>query len=373
MKKPKIKKLKTSRRFRKPKLPGKPQLKRPVIKRTKTPEEKVSEAISNAPRITNETVAGHREEVLSSARKYIYPLQHSKHRVVRISVGLFIAVVVVFFVAIGLALYKFQNTSTFIYDVTRIIPLPVAKAGNSWVSYESYLFELRRNMHYYKTQQAANFDTPDGKGQLARLKGQAMSQVVQDAYVKQLAKEQGVSVSNQAVTNQLNLVRSQNRLGSNDRVFKDVLDEFWGWSESDFRRALKQQLLQQAVVTKLDTAANAKAESALQQVRGGEDFAAVAAQQSDDASTKGSGGQYPNPIAVGSRELSPTITDALFRLQPGGISDIINTGYTLEILKVIDRTDNTLRAAHIQFTLADINDYVKPQQTKHPSRQFIRF
>ena len=59
----------------------------------------------------------------------------------------------------------FQSTSGFIYDVSLVVPFPVAKAGPNWVSYESYLFELRRNMHYYQTQQQANmgsffFTTP---------------------------------------------------------------------------------------------------------------------------------------------------------------------------------------------------------------------
>jgi hypothetical protein len=72
-------------------------LKKP-FKRRKAPEERVTEAFANVPRITNETVAEHREEVLSTARKYIYPLRHSKHRVVRISISLFVIVVVAFFI-----------------------------------------------------------------------------------------------------------------------------------------------------------------------------------------------------------------------------------------------------------------------------------
>src|SRR5487761_1741013 len=163
MKKPKIKKTKLS----------KPRSR--LFKRATTVEERVSEAISNVPRITNDTVADHREDVLSSARKYIYPLQHSKHRVVRISVSLLVLVVISFFAICALDLYKFQGTSGFIYDVSSIIPFPVAKTGNTWISYESYLFELRRNMHYYTSQQQANFASKDGKTQLARLKEQALN------------------------------------------------------------------------------------------------------------------------------------------------------------------------------------------------------
>ena len=240
----------------------------PGGQRFRTTEERMTDALSNVPRITNDTVADHREEVLSSARKYIYPLQHSKHHVVRISLSLFALVVVSFFAVCGLSLYKFQSTSAFMYDVTRIIPFPVAKVGSSWVGYESYLFELRRNMHYYQTQQQTNFASKDGRSQLARLKQQAMAQVVHDTYIKQLASRNDVSVSDQAVTNQLDLVRSENRLGNSDRVFREVLNEFWGWKETDFRRELKQQLLEQAVVTKLDTAAQSRA-AARRDARGG--------------------------------------------------------------------------------------------------------
>ncbi|HVX57921.1 MAG TPA: SurA N-terminal domain-containing protein [Candidatus Saccharimonadales bacterium] len=362
-----MKKPKTTKLLKKPKLPP-VKLRRPA----KTAEEKVSEALSDVPRITNETLGEHREEMLSSARKYIYPLQHSKHHVVRISISLFIAVVLIFFGACALSLYKLQSTGGFIYDVTRIVPFPVAKAGKSWVSYESYLFELRRNMHYYRTQQNANFSSKSGQSQLARLKQQAMSEVVQDAYVKQLANQHHVSVSNQEVTNEINLLRAQNRLGNSDRVFRDVLNEFWGWNEADFRRSLKEELLQQAVVAKLDTAANARAQSALNQLAGGADFATVAQQMSDDAGTKGNGGRYPEAITPNDANISPAVTAELFKLQPNQVSTIINTGYTLEIVKVLDKSGNSLHAAHIQFNLKPITTYTAPLQAKEPPHKYIK-
>jgi parvulin-like peptidyl-prolyl isomerase len=369
MKKPKkIKKLKV------PKLP-KPNLSLELLplRRTKSAEEKVSDALSNVPRITNDTVIDHREEVLSSARKYIYPLKHSKQLVVRNSLWLLALVIVGFLAISGLELYKLQTTSTFMYDVTRVVPVPVAKAGNNWVSYESYLFELRRNIHYYQSQQQANFSTKDGKAQLTRLKQQAMSQVIQDAYIKQLAAQNHVSVSNQSVDNQVTLVRSQNRLGNSDRVFKEVLSEFWGWDETDFKRELKQQLLQQAVVVKLDTATTARAQAALKQLQNGTDFGTLAGQISDDLTTKGAAGQYGSTVTINDNQLSPVVTAELFKLKAGQISGIVNTGYTLETLKVISNSGGSITAAHIQFNLAPIANYVKPLQAKHPSRQYIKF
>lgn len=342
------------------------------LRRRKTAEQKVDEAISNVPRITNETVSDHREEVLSSARKYIYPLQHSKHKIVRISLAIFGVVVVGFLILTTLSLYKFQSTGGFVYDVTRVLPYPVAKAGSSWVGYESYLFELRRNMHYYATQQQSNFSTKDGKDQLKLLKAQAMSLVVEDAYVKQLAKQNEVTVSDKQVDQQIELLRSQNRLGNNERVFKDVLSQYWGWSEADFKRELKQQLLKQAVVTKLDTQANDKAAKALAAIKSGQDFGQVAAQYSNDVSTKGSGGQYPNAIASNDRNISPAITAELAKLKVGETSGIINTGYTLEIVKLTEKTGDTVKAAHIQVNLNDISKYSGKLQKQKPVKYFIK-
>ncbi len=335
-------------------------------------EERASEALADVPRITNETVAEHREEVLSSARKYIYPLQHSKRRVVAVSLSLLGAAIIIFLVYCGLALYKFQSTSGFIYDVTRVIPFPVAKAGPSWISYESYLFELRRNMHYYETQQKVNFGDASGKRALRRYKAQALQRVTDDAFVKRLAAQHQVSVSSQEVDTEVALLKQQNRLGSNNQVFETVLSEFWGWDVNDFKRELSQQLLAQRVVAKLDTVTQARAKLALAQLQGGADFATLAGQASDDTATKGNGGQYTSLISRSDRDIPPQVSSELFKLKPGQTSGIIDTGYTLEIIQLLDMQGSKAHAAHIQFNFQSINSYIGPLEAKQRPHDFIK-
>ena len=348
-------------------------IKRPFKRRPKA-EERVIEALSDVPRITNETVAEHREEVLGSARKYIYPLQHSKRRIVAISAWLLVAAVVVFLVYTSLALYKFQSTDGFIYDVTRVVPFPVAKADKSWVSYESYLFELRRVLHYYETQQKGqvNFATSSGKQALTHYKQQAMDRVVADAYVKKLAVEHHVKVSDKEVDAEIVILKQQNRLGSSDKMFATVLQEFWGWSINDFKRELKQELLQQKVVATLDTATNSRATAALKQLQAGADFATVAGQVSDDPATKANGGQYAGLVNPNDGDIPPQVSNELFKLQPGQVSGVIDAGYTLEIVKVLDKQGNKVHAAHIQFDYQDISTYTKPLQDKSPAHHYIK-
>jgi len=337
----------------------------------KEPEKSLEQAIQGIPRITNETVAEHREEVLSSARKYIYPLQHSAHRVVLISSSLLIMVVVVFFTYCMLSLYKFHSSSTFIYRVTQVIPFPIAKAGSRYVAYENYLFELRHYIHYYQTQQRVDFSSDSGKQQLEEFRKRAMDRVVDDAYVKELAEEHKIKVTDRELDDAIRLVRNQNRLGSNDQVFEDVLKEFWGWSVSDFKRELKQQMLTQKVVSTLDTDTHKRANDVFQQLKGGADFAALAKQYSDDTATKDNGGDYGFSISQSDRDLPPQVIDALFRLKPGETSDVINTGTSLEIIKLNEASGGKVRASHIMFTFKPVDTYIGPLKNKDKPHLFI--
>ncbi|HET7639112.1 MAG TPA: SurA N-terminal domain-containing protein [Ktedonobacteraceae bacterium] len=345
--------------------------KRPRRKKKAEPE-KLDQAIQSIPRITNETVAEHREEVLSSARKYIYPLKHSAHKVVIISTSLFAIALVTFFTYCLLAVYKFHSTSTFIYRISQVIPFPVAKAGSHYISYESYLFELRHYMHYYETQQKVDFSSESGKQQLADFQKQALDSVVTEAYVKQLAKQNGVSVSDKDLNDAIALVRSQNRLGSSDQVFEDVLKEFWGWSVADFKRELKQEMLAQKVVATLDTDTQGRARQALDQLKGGADFASVAKQFSDDVVTKENGGSYGISIDKSDRDLPPQVIDVLFKLKPGETSDIVTTATGLEILQLKDVDGNKVHAAHIMFNFKPISTYTDPLHAKQKPHNFIK-
>jgi hypothetical protein len=337
----------------------------------KEPEKSLEEAISNIPRITNETVAEHREEVLSSARKYIYPLQHSLHRVVLISSVIFVILMVTFFSYCLLALYRFDSTSTFIYRVTQVIPFPIAKSGPYLVAYENYLFELRHYMHYYQTQQKVDFNGIRGQQQLAAFRKVALQSVVNEAYIKKLADQNKIAVSDQELENEITLLRGQNRLGSSEAVFRDVLKEFWGWSLDDFKRELASQMLAQKVVSVLDRDTHSRAQNVLAQLSNGGTFADLSKQFSEDLGTKTNGGDYGVAIDKTNRDLPPQVVDELFKLQPGQSSGIVETPQGLEILNVRERDGNTVRASHMYFAFKSINTYIDPLKNKDKPKTFI--
>lgn len=343
----------------------------PVPKRFKRVrgEERIHEAFQNIPRITNETVAEHREDVLRGARKYKYPLQHSKHTIVVMSTTLLILAVVGFFLYTGLALYKFQSSSAFIYRITQVLPFPVARAGSHFVAYENYLFELRRFEHYYRTQQRVNFSTEDGKRQLERYKPAAMHEVVQAAYVKQLAAKNHVRVTSGEVNAEMQALQAQNQ--SSEQELADVTNNFFGWSLSDLRREISQELLADKVASAMDTAAHAKAQAALAAVQAGGDFTGMVATYSD-AADKANAGQYADQsISEASTDIPPAVVRALEKLQVGQVSGVIEAGKTLEIVKLTGAANGKMQAAHISINLTPIDTFIAQYQRAHPVHHYI--
>lgn len=344
------------------------KVKHKIKNRNKTPLE-TGEPVK---RVTNKTLTDHREEIIGSARKYIYPLQHSKHRIVIISISLAITVLVLFVGYSTLALYKFKSSSTFIYKVTQIIPFPVARTGSEFIAYENYLFELRRYVHYYENQGQLNFDDPANIEQLNRFKSDALNKIINDAYIKKLAKQKNISVSDKEVEDQITVLRNQNRLGDDQAVFEDVLADYWGWSLNDFRRSLRQELLTQKVLANLDTDTQGRADAALKELKSGADFAEVAKKYSDDTTTKASGGEFGFPVERSSKVVNSKAVDILFKLKPGEHSEIVNTGYKLVIVKNIETNGDKIRGAIIEFNFKDINDYLNNLKEEKPTRAYIK-
>jgi hypothetical protein len=332
--------------------------------------------ITQVPQITNETIAIHREEVLKGARKYIYPLQHSKHRIIVVTSFLGAATVLAFLIYCILGLYKFHQSNTFLYRVTQVVPFPIAKVEGSFVNYENYLFELRHYVHYYEHQQQVDFNG-DSKAQLVKARKQLLDVVINEAYIKKLAKQHKISVSDKEVDQRMNIVRDQNRLGNNNKVFADVLRDYWGWSISDFKRSLKQEILTEKVNAALDTQASKKADSVLAQVRAAADFAELAKANSD-APDKAAGGDYGFSINKSNPNVPPQVVDQLFKLKPGQTSEIILASSTdvgrpnsLEIVKVNQNDGTTVAAQHISIYLKDASTFVDPEKKQFPPSTYV--
>lgn len=343
-----------------------------IFNRKKSNEPTTPDDNKGLPRITNETLAETREEILKGARRFVYPLQHSKHRIVILSSLLGIAVALSFLAYSTFDLYARKSTSTLMYRVTQVIPFPVAKVGSSFVSYEEYMFEIRQYVHYFENQEKLDFSQPENKQQLESQRKEALDRAIKKFYIRKLAKENNVTVTEDEVNKEVELYKSQNRLGSDEQVLKDVLKDYYGWTINDFKRQLTSRILSEKLIDKLDTSARERANSALAELKSGADFAQTANKYTDDTNTKGKGGEIPFLIDEQDRNVPSQMTKKLFELKAGEHSDIFSVGYGLEIVKNLENKDGKIRASYILFNFKNIESFINSAKEKTPATVYLK-
>lgn len=90
----------------------------------------------------------------------------------------------------------------------------------------------------------------------------------------------------------------------------------------------------------------------LKQAKNGKDFAQLAASYSDDPTAKEGG----NLGFFRRGDMIPTFEEVAFALQPGEISDIVETEFGYHIIKVEEKEGDQVRARHILFLVRPSNE-----------------
>ena len=104
----------------------------------------------------------------------------------------------------------------------------------------------------------------------------------------------------------------------------------------------------------------------LERARAGEDFAALAREFSDDYATRQAGGDTG---FFHRGQMAPAFEEAAFALQPGEISDVVETSFGVHIIKLEERQEEELLAfKDIQQQLLD---HVRNERAEQAARAEI--
>src|ERR1700674_3204255 len=228
------------------------------------------------------------------------------------------------------------------------------------------------------------------KGELDdKLEGQVgkntLAQLVQQKLIFQYATQHNIVVADKDVETKLDEIRSHFPAGQFETMLKQQ-----GMSLDDAHKVIREQLLVKAAVDQqinvTDAQINdyikankltlgqtaqvhaahilvttkAQADAIEAQLKKGADFAALAAQYSQDKGSKTKGGDLGT---FGPGQMVPAFQAAAFKLKPGQISDPVQTPFGWHVIKVIETKP---------LTKQNVIDQVKQQQESLQMTPFLQ-
>jgi hypothetical protein len=306
-------------------------------------------------RITNETVAEHRERILAGGRRFKYPMQYARHKLIFNTIIVTVAALLLVVLVGWWQLYIVQNTSTFFYRVTRVLPLPVASVDSESVHYGDYLMYYNSSAHYLQKNEQLNLQSEDGKRQLDYIKRKSMDTVVADAYATKLAKEKDISISE----DRINKVIEEDRNTVNGHISQETYDasalNILGWAPEEYRQDIRAKLIRQDVSYAIDENAKKREEHAASLVKApSAEFNKIAIEFGGEGNEKveaGVSGLVPHANRDGG------LSAAALKLEKGQVSGVIKTttGDGYYFVKQLEKTDAQVSYAYLKIPLTEFN------------------
>ncbi|MFZ1458689.1 MAG: SurA N-terminal domain-containing protein [Candidatus Saccharimonadales bacterium] len=320
-------------------------------------------------RITNETVAEHREQIIAGGKRFKYPVQYSRHKLVINSTLIALGAILLAAILFWWQLYPMQNSSKFMYRMTQIIPVPIASVDGESVPYSTYLKRFRSSVHYLQEQVNLNIDSKDGKKELEYRKREELNNAIKDAYATKLARENKVTVTDGEVDAFIKSDLESKKV--TERTYeKTVLNTFYDWSMADYRSVVKAELLRRKVAFAIDGPARDKADRVMAALRAPDpDFGAIAKAESDDEPTKQNGGDTGD-IPLKTLDMSGVIA-AVNKLTAGQMTELIYGTDGYYVAKLTSKNATSVRYQVIKVTLTEFDKRLADVKQAGKIKEFI--
>ncbi len=227
------------------------------IRRTKTNiKSKATAPLSSelpSSKTEKEKIKERREEVLKSGRKFKYPLQYSKHKLVIVTIIVAVVALIGSIIAGYFVLYKVQTTSDVMYRLTKVIPLPVAKIDDESVRYSDYLMIYKSSVRPIEQQTGSSFNEgEDAQSRRNYYKRSALTEAEKYAYAEKLARENSITVSEEEISASFDEHRKVGGTELSNESFLRIVKDNFGLSEDEYRYMLKLSLLKKNVSVAID-------------------------------------------------------------------------------------------------------------------------
>lgn len=291
-----------------------------------------------------------REEVLAQGRKFKYPLQWTKHRIVIGTILIAVVVIAVIITGGWLALYRFNMTDDMLFRITKILPVSVATVDTEAVRFSDYLMFYRSSMTSIERQSGQVDNEGSVEALQLQYKRAALSEAEKYTYALKLARENDVKVTDEEVEDEFKRHLNVGGVERSEDSFIKIIEDNFGLDKSEYKRMLYLTLLKARVEEKIDKKAaetSAKVEQMLSE--NGGNYQAVAEALGDDIQYEETGGYVSSQNIDGGRA-----TEAM-KLEPGGQSGkfVSTNGDGFYFVKLIAKTDTEVNFVSIKVPFTE--------------------
>ena len=299
-----------------------------------------------------ERVEERREEVLKSGRKFKYPLQWAKHRIVISTILIVLIVAAIMIFGGWFALYRLNMTNDLLFRVTEVIPAPVAKVDDENARFSDYLMFYRSSMTSIERQSGSQIDEASLNDLRAEYKISALSEAESYTYALKLAKELGITVSDEEIATEFDRHLKIGGIDRSEESFLKIVEDNFGLNKSEYKRMLYLTLIKAKVEIAIDENASklvAKVEKIL--AESNNDYAKV-------AETLGNKIMYEETgDLVDSKNIDGGRASEAMRLEPGQSSGkfISMNGDGYYFVKLVKKTDTKVNFVSIKVPFTEFD------------------
>lgn len=320
------------------------------------------------PKTERERVEQRREEVLAQGRKFKYPMQYAKHKLIINTVAVAVVALVLMVVAGWAMLYKFQDAGDMIYRVTQVLPVPVAEVAGERVRYSDYLMLYRSNLVTSEQQGGQLGTSADADMVREGYKEAAMRSAVAYTYAVKLAKEKGITVTEAEIDQAFDDHRKVGGVERSEESFLKIVNDNFGMNRMEYRRMLYLSLTKAKVSQAIDERAQELARRVEQLLQGnGGDLLAVANELGEDVQYEETGSLVDNMNVDGGR------SNKAMTMEVGQVSEkfLSNNGDGYYFVKLIEKTDTQVNYASLKVSFLTFDEQVLALYEEDKVKEYI--
>lgn len=316
-----------------------------------------------------EKVEERREEVLAKGRKFKYPLQYAKHKLVFNTIIIAVLALVLSGVLGWAMLYKWQYTSDVVYRLTQVLPVPVAEVRGQSVRYSDYLMIYRSSLTPVEQQQGKLGDDENAETMRRHYKRAALTEAENYAYAEKLGKEMGIEVTDEMVDAAILEHRRAGGIERSEDSFTKILQDNFGLTMREYKRMIYLTLMKMNVSEAIDTEAKQLVQEVESKIGEGKDLSQIAAELNGKVYYEETGGLVDSMNIDGGRAVVALTMDA------GQVSSkfLSNNGDGYYFVKVLAKTEEGVSYASIRVPFTKFDKEMQDLRDSGEVREFIEF